>query len=153
MENQSEILLKKCIDLINSTVESNVSAEEKHNIINKCLNVLNLMIEESEKKGTGRVKSHSGLIKNKIIKLKINSFISKVPDSYIKVFGNTTIWDLKEIISKKVGVAVDFLKLRIENYDVVDTDNGKTITDFNVKKFYILIIFKKHSIIYIICRI
>jgi hypothetical protein len=127
-------LLKKCIDLINSTVESNISAQEKHNIITKCLHVLNLMIEESEKKGTARVKSHSGLIKNKILKLKINSFIPKTPDSFIKVFGNTTIWDLKEIISKKVGVAVDFLKLRLDNYDVVDTDNGKTIQDFNVKK-------------------
>jgi len=113
-------------------VESSNTLEEKHNIITKCLNVLNLMIEESEKKGTARVKSHTGLIKNKIIKLKINSFISKVPDSNIKVFGNTTLWDLKEIISKKVGVVVDFLKLRIDNYDVVDTDNGKTIQDFNV---------------------
>jgi len=121
---------------VNSTVESNNSAEEKHNIITKCLHVLNLMIEESEKKGTARVKSHSGLIKNKILKLKINSFISKVPDSYIKVFGNTTIWDLKEIISKKVGVAVDFLKIRIENYDVCDTDNGKTIQDFKVNKLF-----------------
>jgi len=135
--------LKKCIDLINQTVDSNNSSEEKHNIITKCLNVLNLMIEESEKKGTARVKSHAGLIKNKIIKIKINSFISKVPDSYIKVFGNTTIWDLKEIISKKVGVAVDFLKLRIENYEVVDTDNGKTIQDFNVIHFYNINLYKQ----------
>jgi hypothetical protein len=95
------------------------------------------MIEESEKKGTARVKSHSGLIKNKIIKLKINSFIPKVDDSYIRVFGNTTVWDLKEIISKKVGVAVDFLRLKIENYEVGVTDNGKTVLDLNVNFFYI----------------
>lgn len=137
VENQSEILLKKCIDLINQTVTNNHSEEEKHNIIKKCLNVLNLMIEESEKKGTARVKSHAGLIKNKIIKLKINSFIPKVADTYIKVFGNTTIWDLKEIISKKVSVAVDFLKIRIDNYDIVETDNGKTIQDFHVINYFI----------------
>ena len=92
------------------------------------------MIEESEKKGTARVKSHSGLIKNKIIKLKINSYIQKVDNCYIRVFGNTTIWDLKEIISKKVGVAVDFLKLKLDNYEICETDNGKTVLDLNVKK-------------------
>jgi hypothetical protein len=126
--------LKKCIDLIQQTNSSSISSDEKHNIITKCLHVLNLMIEESEKKGTARVKSHSGLIKNKIIKLKINSYIQKVDNCYIRVFGNTTIWDLKEIISKKVGVAVDFLKLKLDNYEICETDNGKTVLDLNVKK-------------------
>lgn len=151
VENVSEILLKKCIDLINETVSSKHSIDEKHNIVVKCLNILNLMIEESEKKGTARIKSHSGLIKNKIITLKINSFISKVPDSYIKVFGNTTVWDLKEIISKKVCVAVDFLKLRIDSTDLIETDNGKTVLELNVlffnkKKFNFFLI--KINLIY-----
>ena len=38
----------------------------------------------------------------KIINLKIDSHISRTKDFEIKIFGNTTIWDLKEIISKKV---------------------------------------------------
>lgn len=132
-QSHADILLKKCIDLIKDTVESSISEEAKKNKIVKCLYVLKLMIEESEKKGTVRVKSHLGLLKHIVITLKINSFINKVPDGNISLYGNTTVWDLRELLSKKIGIAVDFFKLSIKGNEIQEVDNGKTLLDLGLQ--------------------
>lgn len=108
------------------------SSEEKLNIIVKCLYVLRIMIYESEKKGTTKMKSHSALLKNKVIQIKFVSLISKVDDFYLRLYANTTIWELKEIISKKISVAIDFIQLLKTEKPIEDTQNGNTLLDLNV---------------------
>jgi len=129
----SQILLKKCLDLIKEIVGSKDLIEEKKDIIVKCLLFFKLIIEESEKKGTARIKSHSALLKKKVVNLFVSSFISKADDFFIRVYGNTTIWELKEIISKRVKISHEFLKIVIKSNEISESDNGKTIIDFNVK--------------------
>ena len=94
------------------------------------------MIEKSEEKGTARVKSHSGLIKQKVLKLNIiDDTSSKFNEFSIKVYGNTTIWELKEILSKKINVSVDFLRFIYQREEIRNTDHGKTLMDLKVKFF------------------
>ena len=97
------------------------------------------MLEESEKNGTAGVKSHSGLLKRNIITLKIIDNIERNNEFFIKVYSNTTMWDLKEIISKKIKICFDFLKFTLKNnYELKNTDNGKNILEMNVRnRFYI----------------
>ena len=94
------------------------------------------MIEESEKNGTAGVKSHFCLLKRKVITLKIIDNIERNNEFYIKVYSNTTMWDLKEIIAKKIKICFDFLKFTIkQNYEIRNTDNGKNILEMNVNCF------------------
>ncbi len=120
--------------MINQIVKSETIMEEKHNIIKKCLLVLKIMIEESEKKGTARVKSHSGLLKRKILKFNVSSSTKKAENCTVKLYGNTTMWDLKEIVAKKSKVCVDFLKLQIGKRELINTDHGRTVIDMNMKE-------------------
>lgn len=131
-ENLSEVLLKKCLDLIKETTSKDAADEEKLNVIVKCLFILRLMIEESEKKGTAGIKSHSGLIKNKVININVSSYIQRVDDFKLKLYANTTFWELKQIIAKKTSIALDFLKLKVNEEIVSDSCNGKTIVELNV---------------------
>jgi len=131
--NNSAKLLKKCIEMIPNVVKSSASVEEKHNITKKCLYVLRLMIQESEKMGTAHVKSHFGLQKKKIYKLKILSQTYRINDCEVVVYGNTTMWELKEIISKKVKASVDFIKLEIKKNVLKESSNGKSIIDMQVR--------------------
>lgn len=129
-------LLKKCILLIQHQVTSSISNEEKYNVIVKCFKILRLMIEESEKKGTARVKSHTGLLKKKVVTLKILDSTEKQSEFFIKVYGNTTMWDLKEILAKKASVCVDFIKITLpKNLELEDTDHGRTIIDIGLNDF------------------
>jgi len=139
--NNSQKLLDKCIQMIKQIVTSDANPGEKHNIIKKCLRVLKIMIEESEKKGTARVKSHFGLQKRKIMKFKVTSQTHRVDDCHVKVYGNTTMWDLKEIVANKSKVCVDFIKLQIGKDELSNTDHGKTVIDMKVTlliTYYIL---------------
>ena len=131
----SQKLLKKCISLIQHQIKSEISIEEKLNVIMKCLKILRLMIEESEKKGTARVKSHSGLLKHKVITIKVIDSTEKQTEFFIKVYGNTTMWDLKEILAKKVGVCVDFIKITIFKNEIENTDHGKTVIDIKLQEY------------------
>jgi hypothetical protein len=90
------------------------------------------MIEESEKRGTARVKSHFGLQKKRIFKLKVTSQTSRAENCEVMLYGNTTMWDLKEIIAKKIDVCVDFIKIVVGKDEVLNTMNGKTIIDMKV---------------------
>jgi hypothetical protein len=90
------------------------------------------MIEESEKRGTAGVKSHSGLLKRKIINLKITSSLRTQKDIDLRIYGNTTIWELKEIISYNCKYCLDFLKININGYELKSSDNGKTIMELEV---------------------
>ena len=72
-------------------------------------------------------------MKKKVVNLFVSSFISKADDFFIRVYGNTTIWELKEIISKRVKISHEFLKIVIKSNEISESDNGKTIIDFNVK--------------------
>ena len=95
-------LLNKCIDNIRSVITSSSHTKQKNMIISRSLKLLRQIIEKSEINGTGRIKSHYGLIKQKVLKININDDTSpKSKEFPIKVYGNTTIWELKEIISKK----------------------------------------------------
>ena len=57
------------------------------------------MIEESEKRGTVRIKSHAGILKRNIINVKINSSIGyfNLREFNLRLYSNTTIWELKEL--------------------------------------------------------
>lgn len=110
------------------------SVEEKGNVIKKCLFFLKLIIEESEKKGTARIKSHSGLLKVKVIRLRVVSQMAKHQNDFsLKIYANTTVWDLRELISAKVQIGVDFLRIIVDGKDLQSSDNGKTVTEINVK--------------------
>ena len=88
-----EELMKKCNNLING---------EKSNpeVIEKCLMLLKLVIIESEKDIFFKPKSHLSLLKNCLISLPLNIRNRKPDLDKSILLGNTTINDLKIILSK-----------------------------------------------------
>jgi hypothetical protein len=91
------------------------------------------MIEESEKRGTAGVKSHTGLLKKKIVNIKAYSSINELRHFNLRLYGNTTMWELKEIISANVNYCIDFIRVVINGYELKNSDNGKTIINMNVR--------------------
>ena len=118
--------------MIKNIVNSSSSQEEKHNIVKKCLCVLKLMIEESEKLGTARIKSHFGLKKRKIYRIKVLSQTVRIENCEVNVNGNTTMWELREIISKKVKACIEFIQLQVKRVELLPSSNGKTVIDMKV---------------------
>jgi len=127
----------------------------------KILNILLILqglIEETEKKGTAGVISHSSILKNKIFVLNIvneirTKLISHEMESnfVLTVYGNVTVWDLKILLGKRLKILPELIKLTIggshsasannnnhcqqnhNNYKVLtESDHGKTLNELKI---------------------
>ena len=154
------LLIERCINTIKK-VQLSLSKNEKSNpedqtkILN-CLEILRNLIEETEKKGTAGCVSHNSLLKSSIVNLKIENCIFSKSNSNnynssnennknnkpgdeksftLKVFSNTTLWDLKKLIAGKINTLPEGIRINTNNSkDITDNDHGKTIGDLNIKE-------------------
>lgn len=132
--NYQELLLRKCLDNIKLALNvTEYDHEKRLNITKKYLMVLRQMIVDSERNGTGRIKAHSALSKQKILKLRLNSYFRGVPDQFLLFYANTTIWELKELISQHIKKGLKYIRFSYRNHhEIPDIDNGKTLQELKV---------------------
>ncbi len=140
--------LKKQISF--SLEEKNKQKKDNETKILNCLYILRVLIEETEKKGTASCISHNSLLKSSLITLKIDNALNvKGGAAYsssntnkinneksftLKVYSNTTLWDLKNLISKKINTLPEGIRLNTNNSkDITDKDHGKTLSELNLK--------------------
>ena len=116
-KNETKKLLDKCVSIIKDN--KNLTA----NKLEKCISLLIYIILDSEKKGYIQVKSHFKLLKNLLINIpldlqkhnKNNNDINKYlfhnksndNDKYNSIdilYGNTTIYELRQILSEKYNL-------------------------------------------------
>ena len=95
------------------------------------------MLNESEKKGTSGLKSHSSLAKGDMIKIQVSNEASSGQDipkkTEIKINTNKTVYDLKVQIAKSIKASVFGIRLQRVTGDVKDTDNGRTINELRFR--------------------
>ena len=109
--------------------------------IENALNVINLLIKESEKFGTAGLTSHQGLHKGNLIIIKVTQnlgYIFNTPPFDMEIYLNTTIYDLKKEISQKVNCHFDFIKFivnfskpggdnKMQQHELTLEENGETL--------------------------
>ena len=114
-------------------VEYNESDANKTKKIKRLLLLIEQMLAESELHGTGKVKSHQGLKKGSKITLNIQSTFQVGERKYqISVYENTTLWELKEIMSKKLRQPIELIKLCNIN-EIKESNNGSTMKELGFK--------------------
>ena len=94
-------------------------------------------IYESEKYGTGDVKSHSALLKGELldritVKDKANF---KMNSLKISIYANATVWELKKQVAKQLDLGPQHVRLLYgtANKEIKDIENGKTLSDLDFK--------------------
>ena len=106
------------------------------------------MIDESEKYGTGGLKSHRALLKGEPIEVTVRNNLTTgkaIPKKMeVNVNSNVTIWELKTEIGKYIESSPECMKLSIALKEVKDTDNGKTIGELILKRRGIITVTKKN---------
>ncbi len=122
--------------------------EDRNERLGRMIRLMRDMIDQSEKKGTGGLKSHSALLKGEIITLEIKNnltFSQHVPKKLdIEVYNNTTIWDLKAELGKFIESSADCMKFLIGRKELKDMDNGKTIGEFILRRRGVITVDKKN---------
>ena len=108
----------------------------------KSLETLKRFIEESEKDGTGNLKSHNSLLKGDLHSITILNNISYYPYSpdipkklELKVYSNITLFALRNIIGKKVKCFYDQFRIfkSFSSIEIKDRENSKTLRNLNFR--------------------
>lgn len=108
----------------------------------RSLILMKTFVEESEKRGTGGIKSHSAMVKGELHSLTINNTIvyanqSDIPKKFeLLVFSNTTIWDLRCQIASKARTFPDLIRLTrsLPYKEIPDSENGKTLNELRIRR-------------------
>lgn len=140
--NFIETYLNKLGDIVNN------KSKNRSDVICRMVKLMRDMIDESERNGTGGLKSHCALLKGDLIEMVVRNNLTNgktIPKKMeVEAYSNTTIWELKTEIGKYLESSPDCMKLSIGAKDVKDTDHGKTIGEFIQRKRGVVTIEKKN---------
>jgi len=102
--------------------------------------IINALFEESEKKGLGKLRTHSSNVKGEQIRLNIENDVSTGVDVARKVelsiYTSKTIAELKKELGKQIKYDWDQIKLQkkgMSKTEIQDKHNGCTIGEMQLK--------------------
>lgn len=111
--------------------------------------LLKRFLEESEKRGTGGLKSHSAMLRGDLYTITILNKVSyfancmHIPEKVdFKVHGNTSVWELRCMAGKAAKIYWDQVRLErtFTHQEIKDNQNGKTIAELRLKTHDTLIV-------------
>ncbi len=96
------------------------------------------MIDESERRGTGGVRSHNAILKGEKIDFVVHNKVTQgknIPQRMdIQTNSNATIWELKVELGRLIDCSAECMKLTVDRRELRDTDHGKTVGEFLAQK-------------------
>ena len=104
--------------------------------------ILKNFMDECEKKGTGGLQPHGSMLKGDLHTLTFINHISYYPypsdmqkKFELKVFSNTTIWELRCLVGQQVKCLNDQFRIlrSFSGKEVKDNENGKTLSEIRVR--------------------
>lgn len=126
-----ETYLEKLSGLVDST-------KNKGQMVSRMVSLMMDMIDESERKGTGSLRSHSALLRGQLLEFTVENNVTSgntVPKKFpVEVYANTTIWELKTELGKYVESSPVCMKIAVDNEELKDNDNGKMVGEFISKR-------------------
>ena len=133
--------LGNCIKRLNNIIAHQKDYTEQALTIGclRCLQLIKSIMDESEKKGVGSLKSHSALVKGELLTFTVTNDITSggdVPKKIeLRVYSNITVFDLRVEIAKQAKTSWDQVKLLryMSQKEIKDNENGKTIGDLRIK--------------------
>ena len=132
--------LNNCIKKLNHILAHRDSYSEQAltKSILRCLLLIKSLMDESEKKGVGNLKSHSSLVKGELLSFSVTNDItsgSTVPKKVeLRVYSNITVYELRVEIAKQIQASWDQVKLlRYQTKEIKDNENGKTLGDIRIR--------------------
>ena len=133
------------LDRLAKTIDDPKALEK--GTLSKMIKLIEDTIEESERRGTGGIKSHLSILKGNIINLLIKNTLTSgegIPKSMeVEAFGNISVWELKAEIGKYTVSNPECIKMSICYMPSKDTDHGKILSELVNHDFMVISAEKK----------
>lgn len=131
----SEQRVKIQQDLIQKVFEilrSNPSSQT----VSTLTKMLKLIVQESEKKGTGGVQPHNAILKGELLTRVIvkSNVAQRKYNVFINVFASTTVWEFRKAVGRMVDLAPRYIEIKTADLTVLDdSKNGHVIAQVGIK--------------------
>jgi len=143
--------LKTCFTQLQGVISNKANLSESAFIASslRCLTLIRSLMDESEKKGVGNLKSHSALVKGEVLNFNVSNDITQGADVPKKVelrlHANITVFELRKEVGKHFKVTWDQVKLTrsINQKEIKDNENGKTLGEIRIRNGETLIAGKR----------
>ena len=110
--------------------------------LNKMIMLMENIITESEKKGTGGIQPYKSIINKSVVSAIIRNYINNnkgIPNVLeVELYSNTTIWELKTEIGKYFNCSPECMSLSINFNELQIADHGKCLSDCVPKDFTVI---------------
>ncbi len=150
LEQSSELyreIIADCFKMLEKHVKKEAASKE----VIRILDMMGLIMKESEKKGVGTVRPHSGLLRERVLTLKIHNNCTttkEIPKSFlIRLYSNTTMSEIASELSQILRTTSKDLKITRSrlNIDIDEHHNAKTLNDLNFEENESLILQRRAS--------
>jgi len=133
--------LQTCFSHLRDVLDENKSMESAPFVARclRCLSLIRSLMDESEKRGVGNLKSHSALVKGELLTFHIINEVTSGSDvpkkAEFRMHANSTVFELRHEIGKAFKATWDQIKLTrsMAPKDVKDNENGKTLGDIRIR--------------------
>lgn len=132
-------LIEECMRIVREAKDART--------ICRVMKIIQSIIEETEKKGTGDVKPHNAILKGELLDNIIikNKASNKGKNILVTIYSNATVWEFKKVVAKMLDLAPKYLKLEISSSNKVisQNENGKTLAQLGLQSNDIVFAYKQ----------
>lgn len=129
--------VESCLDRLAKTIDDPDALEK--GTLSKMIKLIEDTIVESERRGTGGVRSHISIAKRDIINIRVKNEITSgegIPkEMEVETLGNVNMWDLKLETAKYVEANPECIKLCLDYTTIKETDHGKILSELEKSSF------------------
>ena len=133
----------RCFELLKSAQQDPLK-------IKRIIQILEMVIKISEKKGTSGVQPHNAILKGEMLDRIIVRYMVKSTIGYlgstklertivVKLYTSATVWEFKKEVSGMLGLAPHYMSLKLpKGQKVLAVQNGMTLSELGLKNGDIL---------------
>lgn len=101
--------------------------------LQRLVQIFEQLIIQTETETATRIRSFKHLLNQDYMTINLNDYTGKFDKMPITFFKNTTLWELKEKISTKLKICIDFIEIHVNDKELTSLDNGRSIWELGLR--------------------
>ncbi len=115
-----------------------ISAEKKdYPRLERSITLLNRLLDMSESKGIGKLRSHGAQIRGASIEVNVQNNVphsEKPKNIAMKPHANDTLWEVREMIARELALPTEGVRMFCSGQELKMEDNSKKFSELKLKK-------------------
>jgi ubiquitin C-terminal hydrolase len=122
--------------------------DSNYDRVERILLLLNSLLDASEVKGVGSLRSHGAQVRGRPVTLRIDNSVPRsqyAKKFELKIREHDSVWEIRETLGKKLTIAADSVRIFTQGRELKADQNGKKFSELKLKMPVTLVVIKSAS--------